>query len=111
MAATISGAEFKRFYDDAAYWADSYHEDAVIEVDGRRLESFDESDIPDTALVRIVEGGWVEGADGTNHGGLDDFFDRWKRAQTKRRLVVECDVAAFEAVRAAVEAAGGCVMS
>ena len=58
MTVKTTGAEFKRFYFDDAYWPDgTWHEDEEIEVYGLRTsEDIAIEDIPDTASMRISAG-------------------------------------------------------
>lgn len=52
----MTGAEFKRFYDDPVVWpADAYWEDGVIVVDGRE-DVEDLRAISDTSKVKVQDG-------------------------------------------------------
>lgn len=109
MATKTTGAEFKRFYEDPAYWPDGvWHEDVLFTVDGEPAgDSYDMSKVPDGAQVTI-EGGIVMGPphDG-KEPSVETLFKRWRKAQTIKTLVVEVDVSKLDAVVAAIKAAGG----
>lgn len=114
MAAKTTGAEFKAFYEDPAYWPETveegdppYHDDTVIEVDGAALD--DDADylaIPDTAVVVIRYGYVVNPAQG-HAETFEEYFRHWLARQTTVRLVVEVPKAQEAAVRDAIKAAGG----
>lgn len=108
MPVKTSGAEFKRFYNDATFWPEgAWHDDDVILVDGVEQEDIDVEKIPETAKVTI-EAGVVFMSDSDDRGvGLDTHFRRWHKAQTTRQIVVEVDVAHLDALIAAIKAAGG----
>ena len=108
MTVKTTGAEFKRFYFDDAYWPDgTWHEDEEIEVDGLPIsEDLAIEDVPDTASMRIA-GGVVMGlADGSGPS-VESYFKKWRKAQSTVSLLVECDKDKEDAVRSAVRAAGG----
>lgn len=106
MATKTTGAEFNRFYTDQKYWnAGVWHEDVVVLVNGNTHE--DLTAVPNTADVRI-SGGIVLGDqwDG-DEPSFENYFKRWRKAQTLKTLVVECDESNLDAVIAAIKAAGG----
>lgn len=116
MAVKTTGAEFKRFYTDPAFWPPEaashkdnvWHEDELISVDGeQREEGFDFDTIPDSAQV-TVEGGVVFGL--KDEPSFETYFKRWRKLQSTSVLVVECDVTKLDAVKSAVRAAGGRVL-
>lgn len=112
MTAKTTGAEFKRFYNDDAIWPDhdggTYHDDEILKVNGVIQENgVDTSAIPDDAVVEI-EGGMVFGPkwDG-NEPTFEAYFKSWRKKQSTMSFLVECDPDKFEAIKAAVKAAGG----
>lgn len=111
MSAKTTGAQFKRFYDDPNWWAADgsvWHEDADILVDGTAVGAdFDPSQVPDSAVISI-SGGAVFGVEG--EPSLEAFFKRWLRKQETVVLVVEVTTSTADAVRAAIQAAGGKVL-
>lgn len=122
MATKTTGAEFKRFYTDPKYWpsessqssaADNiWHEDATIIVNGEEIgPTTDLMTMPDAADVRI-EGGIVLGSRWQNDDepSFETYFKRWRKEQSTKSFLVECDESKLEAVLAAVKAAGGKVV-
>ncbi len=112
MTVHTPGAQFKRFYQDPQFWpADNgvtYHDDVLLHVNGEPLpDDMDPGKVADDAKVSIVYGGVVYGAG--KEVGLDEYFLRWLELQTTVSFLVECDSTKFEAVKAAIEAAGGTV--
>lgn len=118
MGVKVSGAEFKRFYNDQKYWppapADTYHDDVVFMVNGDLLpDDKDPGSVADTDVVAI-EGGAVYHSPFYKDGrepSIEAYFRRWKKEQTTTSLVVECDLSKIEAIKAAIKAAGGKVLS
>ena len=109
MAVKTTGAEFKRFYNDIAFWPEgTWHEDEFVTVDGEEQEGgFDIDMISNESVVRIA-GGIVFGPQfDQNEPSFEGYFKRWRKLQTTTTFVVECDIAKVEAVKAAVKAAGG----
>lgn len=110
MAVKTTGAEFKRFYDDKAFWPEgTWHEDEIMTVDGEEQDDgFDVDDLRNESVVRI-EGGIVFGPqfDDQNEPSFEGYFKRWRKLQTTATFVVTCDIAKVEAVKSAVKAAGG----
>lgn len=119
MAVKTIGAEFKRFYADPKFWPEPpnshsdnvWHEDEIVSIDGEPCEEdIDYASIADTAAVTI-EGGIVHGpAIGGEEPSFEAYFKRWRKLQTTSVMVVECDVAKLDAVKAAVRSAGGRVV-
>lgn len=108
MPAKTTGAEFKQFYQDAAFWPDgAWHDDDVIYVDGVEQSDIDVETILDNAYV-VIESGVVFLPGGDADGiKFDAYFRRWLKSQKTRRIGVECDVEKLEQVIASVKAAGG----
>jgi len=111
MATKTTGAEFKRFYSDKAIWGESpgaiWHDDDVVTVNGVVQEDLADENFPDGAAVTISDG-VVYGVAG--EPSFETFFKRWKRAQTTASFPVECDISKLDAVKAAIQAAGGKVL-
>lgn len=107
MSVKTTGAEFKRFYNDSAFWpGESWHEDECVTVNGEDWsDDHDYNVIPDDATVR-VEGGVVLGLGGSEPS-LEGHFKRWRKQHSVASFLVECDGARVEEVKAAIRAAGG----
>lgn len=107
MTVKTTGAEFKRFYFDDAYWPDgTWHEDEDLDVDGAPIhEDLAIEDIPDTASVKVTGGTVIGLADGSEPS-VESYFKKWRMARSAS-FVVECDKDKEGAVRAAIRAAGG----
>ena len=105
-----TGAEWKAFNKDNAYWAEFCVEDEAISVNDQPVDehSFDIDTLADADKVK-VDGGWVaDQADGSDKEySLDTFFRRWRKQQTTEYLGVEVPKDKADAVRAAIAAAGG----
>lgn len=105
-----TGAEWKAFNNDNAYWAEFYMEDEEIAVNGDPVDpyTFEADSLADTDKVTI-NGGWVaDQANGSDKAyNLDTFFSRWRKQQTTEYLSVEVPKEKADAVREAIKAAGG----
>lgn len=110
MTVKMTGSEFKAFYNDPAFWPeDVWHEDAELSVDGvDQPDGIDDEKLSDTSVVKISEG-VVFGPkwDGSDNPSLESYFKSWRKKQSSTFFTVECDKAVFEAVKAAIIAAGG----
>ena len=110
MAVKTTGAEFKRFYADTNFWSDqTYHEDALIYVNGEEQTDVDEDSLTDGDVVTI-EGGYVIESPFGRDVSLESYFKKWLKTQSIRSFLVECDAAFLDAVKAAIKAAGGKVV-
>lgn len=101
MAVKTTGAEFKRFYNDKAFWPEgTWHEDEVMTVDGKDQEGGVDIDaLRDESEVRI-EGGIVFGPQfDQNEPSFEGYFKRWRKLQTTATFVVECDIALPRSMR------------
>jgi len=110
MTVKTTGAEFKRFYEDGAWWDNDsgniWVEDEVITVDGQeQTDGVDLNALSDGALV-VITGGYVYGLDG-DEPSLEAYFKRWRKQQNTASFLVECDISKLEAVKAVIKAAGG----
>lgn len=107
MTVKTTGAEFKRFYNDPAFWPEgAWHEDDDILADGEEPDILDE--IPDNAMVSIT-GGVVFGLEG-EEPSLEAWFRKWRKKQTTASFVVECDVTKQADIIAMIISAGGKVV-
>lgn len=103
------GAELKRFYhDDKAWPQDAWHEDETLIVNGDECEAGID-DIPDNATVNLI-GGVVYGLPNGSTVSMETHFRNWRKRQTTTTILVECDLAKLDEVKAAVKAAGGRVI-
>lgn len=116
MATKTTGAELKRFYQDATFWpqdhGNTWHDDETITVGGAVLSRADDiGTISDSAVVTI-EGGIVFGPQWKNDDepSFEGYFKRWRKLQKTKSFVVECDESKLDAVLAAIKAAGGKVV-
>src|SRR5690349_3170348 len=111
MTTKTTGAEFKRFYNDEAFWpqddGNTWHEDETLTVNGvEHQDGIDTDTLPDDATVTI-DGGIVFGPqwDG-NEPSFEAYFKRWRKQQSTVSFLVECDAAQLDAVKAALKAVG-----
>lgn len=112
MAVKITGAEWKRFYNDPEAWPEgAWHDDQEILVDGETIDGdYDLTKVPDAATLTLAGG--VFFLKGTEEGpSLETHFKRWRKRQATEVFVVEVPREAAEAVRAAIAAAGGKVVA
>lgn len=110
MSTKTTGAEFKRFYNDDAWWpqddGNTYHDDELVLINGSEWEDGYEY-VPDAAKVTI-DGGMVFGPqwDG-NEPSFEVYFKRWKKEHNTEFFNVEAPKDKVEAIKAAIKAAGG----
>ena len=107
----ITGLEFKKFWSDPAFWpGDTHNDDVLLIVNGKAMDEDAEiEDVNDTDLIKI-ESGFVVDSPFYKSGETPDllsYFKKWQKIQTTVSFLVDCDHALFEAVKAAVLAAGG----
>lgn len=106
---TMSGADFKRFYNDENVWKNGmHHDDDDILLDGKQRDDEDLDKVDGGTIVEI-RGGDVMNGDGDYVCSLDELAQRWVDEQTTVMLVVKVDKSKQEAVRAAIQSAGGIV--
>lgn len=112
MSVKTTGSLFKKFYADATVWLEGYyHDDTVITVDGKLDEGYvDLSEVKDAAVI-VVSSGWIIDGDGAAVVDFGTALKRWLKKQDTVSLIVECDASQVEAVKAAIKAAGGKVLS
>lgn len=94
-----TGALWKEFYNDEAFWEGYYHDDTLIYFDDVEVEEY-EDPAPNTVVK--IESGYVYKSDGnsfTSHDlSLETFFKRWKKKQTTRTIAVTIDKENFDEV-------------
>lgn len=108
MATKTTGAEFKSFYSDKAWWPEGvWHEDEEITIEGEApADDFDLSDVADDARM-VLAFGYVANDEGDELGSFEGYFRKWRKKQTTAFLVVEIQLDMVGAVKAAIIAAGG----
>ena len=93
-----TGALWKEFYNDEAFWEGYYHDDTLILFDDVEVEEYED---PSPDAVVKIESGYVYKTDDffTSHDlSLVTFFKRWKKKQTARTMVVTVDKDNFDEV-------------
>lgn len=111
MTVKCSGAEYKRFYNDDAYWKNgASHEETEVLADGVDVTYNDVDKIADDAVVEICGGFVFDEIEGKDLGSFESFFKKWRKKQNTATLIVECDLTKVDAMKAAVKAAGGKVV-
>ena len=93
-----TGALWKEFYNDEAFWEGYYHDDTLILFDDVEVEEYED---PSPDAVVKIESGYVYKTDDffTSHDlSLETFFKRWKKKQTARTMVVTVDKDDFDEV-------------
>lgn len=113
MTVKTTGAEFRRFYDDAAFWPEgAWHEDEEIEVDGAPIsDDLAIEDIPESAVLKL-KGGVVLGLPDDDGDGvsLESHFKKWRKAQNTVSFVVECDKKDADVLKTTIGTFGGRVV-
>lgn len=97
-----TGALWKEFYSDEAYWDGYYHDDTLILFDGVEVEEYED---PLPGSVVTIESGYVYKKDETYSAhdlSLETFFKRWKKKQTTRIIVVTVNKDNFDEVFEAI---------
>ena len=93
-----TGALWKEFYNDEAFWEGYYHDDTLILFDDVEVEEYED---PSPDAVVKIESGYVYKTDDffTSHDlSLETFFKRWKKKQTAHTMVVTVDKDNFDEV-------------
>ncbi len=106
-----TGAEFTRFYNDPEVWTgDAFHEGEFIILNGVEMEEggVDFSALNDEDAIQL-EGGVVYGDQRgeTELGSMEGLFRKWKKKQACVFFTVEAPKDKFDAIKAAIKAAGG----
>ncbi|MEJ6002501.1 hypothetical protein [Paucibacter soli] len=109
MSITLTGAQFKRYYEDPAWWPDgAFHDDNEIFVNGTKTDDLDVESMKDTDKVEI-RGGIVCYDDGDDMD-MVSHASEWLKAQSTAALMIEAPLDKLDAIKAAVIAAGGTVL-
>lgn len=108
MATKTTGAEFKMFYSDKAWWPDGvWHEDEEITIEGEPpADDFDLSEVADDVRM-VLANGYVTNDKGDDLGSFDGYFRKWRKKQATAFLAVEVPLGKVGSVKAAIIAAGG----
>jgi len=105
MTVKMTGAEFKRYYNDDDAWQEGWwHEDAQIEIDGETHDDVP-GDIDDSAKVRIIGGAIVRGHEDLEAISMEGHARKWLKTQSTVSLAFDVPKDKVEAVKAAVKAA------
>lgn len=116
MSVTCTGVEFAKFYSDPKYWVSegdetTWHEDAAVYVNGVQDDDIDLANVKPTDTLKI-EGGVVFGPTvGAQEPSFEAYFKRWRKEQNTSILMAEVPRDLVDAVKAAITAAGGKVVS
>lgn len=113
-----SGYDFKRYWNDSAYWGDAYIEDEVIEVNGDACngDGFDADSLNDSDVI-VVKSGVVISC-GLHDSSLTAHLRKWLKALKARNtttVLIEVDRDKIDSLLAAISpsivANGGKVVS
>lgn len=111
MAKKTTGAEWKRFYNDDEFWpGDTYHDDTLVEVNGKIDEDADLGAVQDSDIIVIREG-YVFSANGEGIRSLASHFSRWQKQQSTARVVVEVPKDQLDALKAQLASFGAKVIA
>lgn len=108
-----TGAEFKRFYSDEAFWTDGlFHEEEMIVIDGESI--CDDMGFTDVNLEEVADDVKMEISEGIvfkdNYEevcSFESYFRKWRKLQNFVFLTVEAPKEKVDAIRDAIKAAGG----
>ena len=108
MATKTTGAEFKAFYSDNAWWPNGvWHEDEEITIEGEPpADDFDLSEVSDDVRM-VLANGYVTNNNSEELGSFEGYFRKWRKKQTTAFLTVEVPLDKADVVKAAIIAAGG----
>lgn len=109
MTTKCTGAELKLFHNDDQFWPESaWVDDMELEVNGQTVsDNFSiSSDLQPNDQVKILAG-WVNGLEGGRDCSFESYFRRWRKQQSTVFLAVMVPRENVEAVKAAIESAGG----
>lgn len=81
-----TGVDLKAFYGDETYWVDHqggalWQDDVLLRINGVEVSNPDISSIADDATVEILSGEIMPKEDSARDS-LDEYFTKWKFAQT-----------------------------
>lgn len=115
MAVKTNGATIKRYLADTspqAWPAETYYEDDLISVDGIDADmDFDLSAVDDSAVIEIKGGTVVMDGDPEKFVSMTAHFKRWLKRQDHVRLLVEVHRDYADAMRNAILAHNGEIIS
>lgn len=100
----MSGAEFKKFWEDKTAWpgndGQTYVDDEEIEISGTLyLTGVDVDVVKDDDIVKIT-GGFISSDDPKIDGTmLEAHYKAWKKKQKTTSMIVECPVDKLEAIK------------
>jgi hypothetical protein len=103
-----TGAVWKAFHRDDAYWGGYVVEDEIINVNDEEVDpcDLDPETLKDDDVVKVKDGYVYEEAESSaKTWPLVTFFNKWKRSQTTETLTFAVPKAKVAAVKAAVKAA------
>ncbi len=113
VGVTMSGAEFRAFYNDGAVWPEgAYHDDAIVRVDGKVFigdeakNGGDASSLSPACVVHIDQG-WIFNPQSGETEDLCDVASKWLTAQKNDHFVVSLPKGQREALAALVATLGG----
>lgn len=109
----VNGATFKIFYNDPEVWKEGYyHDDGQILIDGKcsMEHEIDPAACSDGAVVEFTSIS-IFNEDGDHIEDMSDAFDRWMSKQTSATALFSCPKECLDAVKAAIEAAGGKIIA
>lgn len=86
-----TGADLKAFYKDERYWIDHkggalWHDDVLLKINGEDVSEPDINSIADDAVIEILSG-MIMSKDDSFRESLDEYFTKWKFAQTHTGVV------------------------
>lgn len=114
MGVKTDGATFKRYYTDTspeAWPPETYFDDDLILVNGAEAIDRDLAEVADTDLIEIQAGTVLLCADPEKAVAMTTHFRRWLKKQTTVTLLVEVHRDYVDAMRNAVEAHNGKIIS
>jgi hypothetical protein len=107
MSVKTIGAEFNKFYNDPELWPDGVWHDAVkLNVNGETVDEWGDS-LPDDATVKIIAGTVYDDRGDGKESLFEEYFKKWRKKQTTKTLIVECDIFKADQIMASIKAAGG----
>lgn len=88
MSVKMTGRELKNFWNDQAYWGELWTEGEFFTVNGvEKDEGFDPQLLKDDDQV-ILSGGEMCSDDAKDLPSTETFFERWRKAQSTKTIVV-----------------------
>jgi hypothetical protein len=118
----VSGKEWNEFYSDPEFWSKGYyHDDDLIYIDGQNVEEMEDyslENVNNNSIVDIQYGFVLK--DPENPGTdlrpteictLQNYFKRWKRKQTKTKVVIEIDKDKLDELKKVVKSVGAKILS